>query len=63
MTHDPSAGLPTLRVEVYRLPAGAELLEAGDRLVQRQVGDRIELAHVRLLAAGETIHTRFRYRP
>ncbi len=63
MTHWPSSGRPTRRVEVYRLPQGAELLETTpEDMARRTKEGRIELFVEKMVPAGGSITTGFRYR-
>ncbi len=59
-THKPNGPAPTRRVEVYRLPAGATVIEAPG-LAQRERDGRVELSRVATIPVGSTLSTRFRY--
>ncbi len=63
MKHWPSTGEPTRRIEIYRLPRGAELLETTPKDMPRRVeNDRIELFVEKMIPPGGNILTAFRYR-
>lgn len=63
MKHWPSTGEPTRRIEIYRLPKGAELLETTPRDMARRIeNDRIELFVEKTIPPGGSIVTSFRYR-
>ncbi|MBN1341133.1 MAG: DUF3108 domain-containing protein [Phycisphaerae bacterium] len=63
MQHWPSAGQAVRRIEVYRLPEGAELLETTPRDMSRRTRDgRIELFVEKMIPADDSILTAFRYR-
>ena len=59
-THSPNAGAPTRRVDVFRLPEGAAVVDAPG-LTQRERENRIELVRVATIAEGGSLSTRFRY--
>jgi tetratricopeptide (TPR) repeat protein len=61
--HYPSAGKPTLRIETYLLPEGAELISTTPPDTQRRTkGERIELHVEELIPSGGSITTAFKYR-
>jgi hypothetical protein len=60
-THNPNSGVPTRRVDVFRLPEGAAVVTAPG-LTQREREGRIELARVATIAPGDSLTTRFRYK-
>lgn len=63
MKHWPSTGEPTRRIEIYRLPKGAELLETTPKdMARRTVNEHIELFVEKMIPAGGNILTAFRYR-
>jgi len=63
MRHYPSAGRPTLRIETYLLPEGAELLSTTPADMQRREKDgRIELHVEETIPPGGSITTAFKYR-
>jgi hypothetical protein len=63
MRHYPSAGRPTLRIETYLLPDGAELLSTTPADMQRRKKDgRIELHVEETIPPGGSITTAFKYR-
>jgi hypothetical protein len=61
--HWPATGLDTRRVEIYRLPVGAKILEKkpADLIEQRLPDDRIELRVDQVIPAGGSITVEFRY--
>ena len=60
-THRPRASLPTRYVQAFVLPQDAELLDA-EGLRQGEWHGRILLTHDRLITAGGSASTTFRYR-
>jgi bla regulator protein BlaR1 len=63
MRHWPAAGQPTLRIETYLLPAGAELISTTPEDMQRRTKDgRIELHVEKMIPTGGSITTAFQYR-
>jgi hypothetical protein len=63
MKHWPSTGEPTRRIEIYRLPKGAELLETLPRdMAHRIENGRVELFVEKMIPPGGSITTSFRYR-
>lgn len=63
MTHSPGTGKPTLRIEQYLLPQGAELLSTFPEDMQRGEKDgRIELRVEKVVPANGSITTSFTYR-
>ncbi len=63
MVHYPGSDVPTRRLEVYRLPKGAELLETTPADMGRRVRDgRIELFQEKVVPPKGSITTVFRYR-
>lgn len=59
-THHPNAGQPTRRLDVFRLPEGATVLDAGG-LQQRERAGRTELVHFTTIPKDGALSTRFRY--
>ncbi len=59
--HSPNASVVTRRVEIFRLPAGAEVLAADD-FDERVREDRVELVKLTTIPVGGSGHTFFRYR-
>ncbi len=63
MQHSPNSSVPTRRIEVFRLPAGAEVIETAPATMTRRVKDgHTELAVEKTIAAGGSLLTRFSYR-
>jgi hypothetical protein len=63
MRHWPAGGEPTRRIEVYRLPTGAELLDTTPaNMARRERDGRIELCVQERIPLGGSITTAFRYR-
>ncbi|MHC4525654.1 MAG: HEAT repeat domain-containing protein, partial [Planctomycetota bacterium] len=63
MTHSPATGVPTLRIEEYLLPKGAELLSTlSDDMVQSEKDGRIVLRVEKVIPAGGNITTSFKYK-
>ena len=63
MTHSPGTGKPTLRIEQYLLPQGAELLSTFPEDMQRGEKDgRIELRVEKVVPANGSLTTSFTYR-
>ncbi len=61
--HWPSASEETRRVETFLLPAGAELISTTPKDMERRTRDgRIELHVEKMIPAGGSITTSFRYR-
>jgi hypothetical protein len=62
MQHWPNAGQPTRRIEIYRLPAGAKVVQTTPANMPRRVKDgRTELYVEKLIPAGGSILTVIRY--
>jgi len=59
--HTPNAPVVTRRVEIFRLPAGAEVLAATDFNERLREG-RVELVKITSIPVGGADHTFFRYR-
>ena len=63
MTHSPATGVPTLRIEEYLLPKGAELLSSlSDDMKQSTRDGRILLHVEKIIPAGGNLTTSFKYR-
>lgn len=63
MTHSPATGVPTLRIEEYVLPEGAQLLSTLSEDMQQSERDgRIVLRVEKIIPAGGSITTSFKYR-
>ncbi|MDD5327626.1 MAG: M56 family metallopeptidase [Phycisphaerae bacterium] len=63
MKHRPAAGQPTLRIETYLLPEGAELVSTTPEDMQRRTKDgRIEMHVEKTIPADGSITTAFQYR-
>lgn len=63
MTHSPSTGQPTLRIESFLLPPGAEVLSMFPAEMQRGEKDgRIELRVEKVIPANGSMTTSFTYR-
>ncbi len=63
LRHWPSAGEVTRRVDTFLLPAGAELISTTPEDMERREKDgRIELHVEKMIPAGDSITTSFRYR-
>jgi hypothetical protein len=63
MRHSPAADVPTLRIETYLLPAGAELRSTTPEDMERRIKDgRIELHVEKMIPVGGSITTSFKYR-
>jgi hypothetical protein len=63
MTHSPNTGKPTLRIESYLLPQGAEVLSTFPAEMQRGEKDgRIELRVEKVIPANGSLTTSFTYR-
>lgn len=61
-THSPNSGVPTRRVEVHRLPAGAQLLEVSSGAASRVRKGRTEIVLDQIVPAGGSITLAYRYR-
>jgi hypothetical protein len=63
MTHSPGSGVPTLRIEEYLLPEGAELLSTLSKEITQSAKDgRIVLRIEKVIPAGGSLTTSFKYR-
>jgi hypothetical protein len=63
MTHSPGSGVPTLRIEEYLLPEGAELLSTLSKEITQSAKDgRIVLRIEKVIPAGGNLTTSFKYR-
>lgn len=63
MTHSPATGQPMLRIEEYVLPEGAELLSTlSEDMVQSEKDGRIVLHVEKVIPAGGSLTTSFKYR-
>lgn len=63
MTHSPATGVPTLRIEEYLLPEGAELLSTlSDEMTQSEKDGRVLLRVEEDIPAGRSLTTSFKYR-
>jgi Tfp pilus assembly protein PilF len=63
MNHHPGGSGPVRRIEIYRLPKGAQLISSTPaEMLRREVNGRIELAHVEMIPEGGSIQTRFVYK-
>ena len=63
MKHYPSAGRPTLRIETFLLPEGAELISTNPPDMKRSTRNgRIELHLEEIIPTGGSITTSFQYR-
>jgi hypothetical protein len=60
--HYPNSGVPTRRVEVYRLPEGAELLEYSRNATSRVRNGRTEVVMDEIVPPGEGSELSYRYR-
>ena len=62
MNHSPSTGVPTLRIETYLLPEGAEVVSAvSDNMTQSVTDGRIELRVEEVIPANGSLLTSFQY--
>jgi len=63
MRHWPSAGVATLRIETYRLPAGAQVIETtpADLPVRLLSNGRLELRTAKIIPPNGSITVRIRY--
>ncbi len=63
MSHSPNSGAPTLRIETYLLPAGAELISTTpSNMQQTEKNGRIELRVEKVIPAGGSLTTAFQYK-
>jgi len=63
MKHHPSSGQPTLRIETYLLPKGAEVISTVPPNMKRtEKNGRIELGVEKVIPAGGSITTAFQYK-
>jgi hypothetical protein len=63
MTHSPGSGVPTLRIEEYLLPEGAELLSTlSEDMTQSEKDGRIMLRVEKVIPAGGSLTTSFKYK-
>ena len=62
MNHSPSTNVPTLRVETYLLPKGAEVISTSPGMKKSEKNSRIELAVKKIIPAGGSLLTTFQYR-
>ncbi len=60
--HSPNASVATRRVEIHRLPAGAELLEVSSNATSRVRNGRVEIVLDQNVPAGESVALSYRYR-
>lgn len=61
MNHSPATGAPTLRIESYLLPEGAEVVSTVDDMEQNTVDGRIELRIEKVIPANGSLLTSFQY--
>lgn len=62
MTHSPATNVPTLRIEEYLLPAGAELISTLSEMEQTEKDGRIRLRVEKVIPAGGNLTTSFKYK-
>jgi len=63
MVHSPAAGQPTLRIETFLLPKGAELISTTPSDMKQDIKNgRIELHQEKLIPVGGNIVTQFQYK-
>jgi tetratricopeptide (TPR) repeat protein len=63
MNHFPGGNGPVRRIEIYRLPKGAQLISSTPaEMLRRQVDGQTELVHMEMIPEGGSILTEFRYR-
>ena len=63
MTHSPGSGMPTLRIEEYLLPEGAELISTlSEDMIQNVKDGRIMLRIKKVIPAGGSLTTSFKYK-
>jgi HEAT repeat protein len=61
-THTPGGSVPTRRVEVHRLPPGAELIERSSNTIRRERGGRIEVVLDEVIPVRGNSTVSYRYR-
>jgi tetratricopeptide (TPR) repeat protein len=62
MNHSPETGAPTLRIETYLLPEGAEVVSTVENMEQEIVDGRIQLRIEKVIPAGGRLLTSFQYK-
>jgi tetratricopeptide (TPR) repeat protein len=61
--HHPGGSDPVRRIEIYRLPKGAEVVSTEPaNMLRREIKGQIELAHVQMIPSGGSILTQFIYK-
>ncbi len=61
-THSPASGVPTRRVEVHRLPPGAEVLEVSANATKRERNGRMEIVLDEIVQPRGSVTLAYRYR-
>lgn len=61
MNHSPSTNVPTLRIETYLLPKGAEVISTTPGMRKTEKDGRIELSVEKIIPAGRSLLTTFQY--
>jgi hypothetical protein len=61
-THTPGANLPVRRVEVHRLPPGAELLEFSSNATKREADGRVEVVLDQIVEPSGHVTLEYHYR-
>ena len=62
MNHSPSTIMPTLRIETYLLPKGAEVISTSPGMKKSEKDGRIELAIEKIIPVGGSLLTTFQYK-
>ena len=62
MNHSPSTNVPTLRIEAYLLPKGAEVISTSPDMKKSEKNGRIELSVEKIIPVGGSLLTTFQYK-
>lgn len=62
MKHSPGTNVPTVRIETYLLPKGAEVILMSPEMKQSEKNGKIELAVEKVVPAGGSLVTTFQYK-
>lgn len=62
MNHSPSTDVPTLRIETYLLPKGAEVISTSPGMRKTEKNGRTELAVEKIIPVGGSLLTTFQYK-
>jgi tetratricopeptide (TPR) repeat protein len=62
MKHSPNTDVPTLRIETYLLPKGAEVISTSADMKRIEKDGRVELSVEKVIPAGGSLMTTFQYK-